>query len=429
MHLTNLNLTDFRSYERLGLALSPGISVLLGDNATGKTTLLEAIYFLATTRSHRSSSDAELINRAAIADMGAPPFSRLLALVERARGDLRVEIVIARDAEREINQQVSGLARKQVKINGVARRAADLIGQVNVVMFAPEDMALVTTAPAARRRYLDMTISQVDHRYMLSLAQYNKVLLQRNALLRDIRDRGRNSSSPAVREEMVYWNGELAQAGAYVSLRRQDFLLRLSALAEPLHEQLVGTGAPLCLLYSSAVAPNVRANLAPTLAAPRPPATPQLAAGIPQVHRLTEQVQTEFAAQLEAARQDEARRGVSLIGPHRDDFSFSLGDGPQASPLAVYGSRGQQRSAILALKLAELALMEQEVGDRPILLLDDILSELDASRRQFLLETVRANPRQVLITGTAAADFEPSFLQDATRYRVAAGRVTELAED
>ncbi len=409
--------------------MPPGLAVFVGDNASGKTSLLESIYFLATTKSQRSSSDAELINTAAVADLGAPPFARLLAEVERARGELSVEIIITRDEAREGNPigNGSGIARKRIKINKVARRAIDLIGQVNVVMFSPEDMTIVTSPPANRRRYLDITNSQIDHRYMLHLSQYNKVLLQRNALLRQMRERQRNPLNPAVKEELRYWDDELAKAGAYIVLRRQDFLIRLAALAAPIHAQLMGGGPALCLDYLGKVAPAARAAMLPELKQARPPATPELPAMLPHAVRLSNKVQDEFATQLAAITVEEARRGVSLLGPHRDDFSFTLGHAPDAMDLGTYGSRGQQRTAILAMKLAEVTLMEQETGDTPILLLDDILSELDASRRQFLLDTVQARPQQqALITATDLDHFTPAFLANASLFRVEGGKVTTI---
>jgi DNA replication and repair protein RecF len=427
MYCTHLDLTDFRLYERLRLALPPQLSVFVGDNASGKTSLLEAIYFLATTKSQRSSSDTELINTAAIADLGAPPFTRLLAEVERARGELAVEIVITRDEAREANPISNGLTRKRIKINKVARRAVDLIGQVNVVMFSPEDMTLITSPPANRRRHLDITISQIDHRYMMHLSQYNKVLLQRNALLRQLRERQRNPLNPAVKEELRYWDDELAKAGAYIVLRRQDFLIRLAALADPIHRQLMGDGPTLCLDYQSKVASTARAAMLPELKQPRPPATPELPAMLPHATRLSGKVQDEFATQLAAITVEEARRGVSLLGPHRDDFSFTLGHDPAAMDLANFGSRGQQRTAILAMKLAEVTLMEQETGDTPILLLDDILSELDANRRQFLLDAVQARPQQqALITATDLDHFTPAFLANASLFRVEDGKVATI---
>ena len=427
MYCTHLDLTDFRLYERLRFTLPPGLAVFVGDNASGKTSLLEALYFLATTKSQRSSSDAELINTAAVADLGAPPFGRLLAEVERARGELSVEIIITRDEARDGNSIGNGIARKRIKINKVARRAIDLIGQVNVVMFSPEDMTIVTSPPANRRRYLDITISQIDHRYMLHLSQYNKVLLQRNALLRQIRERQRNPLNPAVKEELRYWDEEMAKAGAYIVLRRQDFLIRLAALADPIHAQLMGGGPALCLDYLGKVAPAARAAMLPELQQPRPPATPELPAMLPHAVRLSNKVQDEFATQLAAITVEEARRGVSLLGPHRDDFSFTLGRDSDAMDLGTYGSRGQQRTAILAMKLAEVTLMEQETGDTPILLLDDILSELDASRRQFLLDTVQARPQQqALITATDLDHFTPAFLANASLFRAVGGKVSSI---
>src|SRR3954451_13688417 len=245
MFCERLTLDEFRNYTRLDLQLPPGVSVLQGDNASGKTSLVEAVYLLATTRSSRTSSDLELINFAAPNDLGSPPFSRVTAQVERARGPLAVEILVVRDEEPGGPGGLAGSsqARKRIKGNGVARRAIDLVGQVNVGLFTPQDVDLVTGAPALRRRYMDVTVSQMDHRYMRLLSQYMKVLAQRNSLLKSLKDQGRNPMSRDVAEEIAYWDDELARHGAYVVLRRDVFAARLSSRAEAVHHLLAGTDA------------------------------------------------------------------------------------------------------------------------------------------------------------------------------------------
>lgn len=467
MFCTHLLLDEFRNYSHLDYALPAGISVIAGANGSGKTSLLEAIYVLATTRSPRASYDAEMVNTIATADLGLPPFARIAAQVARRSDPVALELIIAREDSRPLTvapgaaPEMAGalppapVARKRIKINNIPRRAVDLIGQINVVLFTPQDVDLVTGDPGGRRRYMDITIAQVDHRYVRALTQYNKVIMQRNALLRQMREQGRSPQSAAVRDELRYWDEELAKAGAYIVLRRQVFVSRLTRLANALHTQLVGaeTGAAtppllpgveaappfkghLQVAYASAVTPTGRAAILPDLAthwatlqaadpAADTPEAARLHARIPHVEALVTRLSGEFLAQLEKLRGDEVRRGVSLLGPHRDDLRFTLGD----LALGAFGSRGQQRTAVLALKLAEVALMRIETGDSPILLLDDILSELDAHRRGFLLRTLAGplapadRPPQVLITTTDWTPFDPGFLAGVARFTVDEGNL------
>jgi DNA replication and repair protein RecF len=447
MHCPYLQLDDFRGYAHLEMELSPGISVFQGENASGKTSLLEAIYLLATSRSSRTNSEIELINIAAETYPGMAPFARVAAQIERRRGSVHLQLVIAREDGRPLDPAGSpALTRKRITINGVARRAVDLIGAVNVVLFTPQDLELVLGEPALRRRYLDITIAQVDHRYVRTLSHYNKLLLQRNALLRTIREQGRNPLGRDVREELRYWDEEVAQAGAYLVLRRDVFVSRLTHLAAAEHAQLAGagptSGGDLQLAYVSAVAPTARATLAADLAAhwaavhaeselagtEQPVEEAILRARIPHVEQRVTLLATEFLDQLDALRAQEVRRGVSLLGPHRDDLSLLLG----GQVLASYGSRGQQRTAVLALKLAEVSLMRAETGDTPILLLDDIVSELDARRRGFLVRALTQpltgadRPPQVLITTTDWSSFDPAFLDHVARYEIVDGELHPL---
>ncbi|HMA34751.1 MAG TPA: DNA replication/repair protein RecF [Chloroflexia bacterium] len=461
MYCTHLHLDEFRNYAHLDCTLPAGISVIQGANGSGKTSLLEAIYLLATTRSVRASYDAELVNTLASADLGVPPFARIVAQVARHAEPISLELVIAREDSRPLAipagaapelaapPATAPIARKRIKINNVPRRAVDLIGEINVVLFTPEDVDLVTGEPALRRRYLDMTIAQVDHRYVRALSQYNKLVLQRNALLRQMREQGRNALAAGVREELRFWDEEMARAGAYIVLRRQVWATRINRLANTIHTQLVGTAtaaasdAPfkghLQVAYASAVAPQARGALAPDLASQwagvqaaageaETPAAARLQARIPHVEGLVTRIAAEMLGQLDKLRGDEVRRGVSLLGPHRDDLRLTLAD----LPLATFGSRGQQRTAVLALKLAEVALMRAETGDSPVLLLDDILSELDTRRRSFLLHALAGplaptdRPPQVLITTTDWTPFDPGFLAGVTRFEVDEGELHAL---
>jgi DNA replication and repair protein RecF len=463
MYCQHLTLDEFRNYRHLSLDLAEGVTVLEGDNASGKTSLLEAVYLLATTRSSRTSSDLELINFAAPNDLGSPPFSRVTAQVERARGPLAVEILVVRDEEPEGPGGLAGAAqaRKRIKVNGVARRAIDLVGQVNVVLFTPQDVDLVTGPPTLRRRYMDVTVSQMDHRYVRLLSQYMKVLAQRNSLLKSVKEQGRNPTSRDVAEEIAYWDDELVRHGSYVVLRRDVFAARLSSRAEAVHHLLAGTDAnhdtpdtrkmlrerrPTAELrfnvaYETSVAPKARAELLPDLLAQMEAdnATANLGSDeytasvdistlrgrIPHLEKHLEAIANEFKNQLVELRTQEVRRGMSVLGPHRDDLLFQLGD----LALSAYGSRGQQRTAVLALKLAEVDLMTAETGDTPILLLDDIMSELDVRRRGYLLSTIGSQEYQALITTADLSGFDSGFLERASLLEVRQGEVEVASED
>ncbi len=407
MYCEKVSLKDFRNYRRLELGLAPGLTVFQGENAAGKTTLLESLYLLATTKSPRAGADQELVNFEAEAEFGAPAFARLVAQVERADGRVEAEILVIRD---DGTGATAGNARKRVKVNGSAARAADLIGKINVVLFSPEDLDLVIGAPTLRRRYLDVTLSQIDHRYLRQWQEYAKIAAQRNSFLRNLRERRRDNrgrrpgGSEPGREELTIWNEALVKSGSYIIKRRREALLALNGRAATLHAHLTGLVSSLLqdpsggfeLVYQ----PSFDLQGAEDEAA----------------------IATHFEAQLAQVRQQELARGVSLAGPHRDDFSFRVG----GSSLGVYGSRGQQRTAVLALKLAEVGWMEAQTGDRPILLLDDILSELDVNRRQYVLDTVQARAEQVLITTTDLELFgDRQALRDvATVYQVEGGKVT-----
>ena len=447
MHCQHLELTDFRNYPSLELLLEPGISVFQGENASGKTSLLEAIYLLATSRSPRTNAEVELVNTQAETFPGVPAFARVGAQVARRRGQVALQLIITREDSRSLDGTATPITRKRITINGVARRAVDLIGAINVVLFTPQDLEMVIGEPALRRRYMDITIAQVDHRYVRTLSHYNKLVLQRNALLRTLREQGRNPLGRDVREELRYWDEEMAQAGAYLVLRREVFVRRLTRLAAAEHLQLAGPppaggSSDLQVGYASAVAPTSRAALAPELdehwagvqaagsgeAGEEPVEDAALRARLPHVEQRITRLATEFLDQLEALRAQEVRRGVSLLGPHRDDLTLRLG----GLDLASFGSRGQQRTAVLAIKLAEVALMRAETGDTPILLLDDIVSELDARRRQFLVRALTeplagaARPPQVLLTTTDWSSFDPAFLAHVARYEITGAEVREI---
>jgi len=410
MRIEHLSLTNFRNYTRLELDF-PGHTILLqGDNAQGKTNLLEAIYYLATTRSPHAGTEHELVNW--LAENQDLPHARLVAQVRKGDGSLRVEITLVRT-------QVGGLNsftpegtqgpryRKYIKVNGVDRRALDLIGQINVVLFLPEDIVLVSGSPGGRRRYLDATLCQIDPHYCRLLQKYNRVLTQRNHLLRTLRERQGDL------DQLFFWDRSLAESGAYLIARRQEVIDELDRLAQAIHLELTGQKERLRLRY------------VPSFDMSRPSSDYQLPLALDWLSEpgldQSGQVAEAFGAQLHKLRRQEILQGMTLIGPHRDDMRFSVG----GVDLTIYGSRGQQRTAALALKLAEVKLIAQKVGEQPILLLDDVMSELDDARRGYLMQMVNG-AQQAILTTTDLKAYSAEFLAGTTLLRVKEGRIEEM---
>lgn len=386
MYCSSLSLTNFRNYKQIDVELPNGPILVLGPNASGKTTLLEALYFLATTKSHRATTDRELVSWDARAELGVPPFARVSAKVQR-RGTQNIEIIVMR----ENAQSDSGVARKRIRVNNLPKRAIDLIGQVNAVMFGPQDLDLIVGSPSLRRRYLDITISQIDPHYVRTLQTYQKVVLQRNSLLKSMAERGRRVWGESEPDQLTYWDDELVQHGSYLLVRRLEVIGHLNRLADGLHSRLAGTGEALEVLYRSTVTDETM----PAITAPS-----------------EESVREKYRERLRLGRTEELRRAVTLAGPHRDDIQFTVG----GVDMGIYGSRGQQRSVILAVKLAEVELMHEATGEMPLLLLDDVVSELDPERRRYLLEAVLERRQQVLVTATDLIPVGREFLARASLF-------------
>jgi DNA replication and repair protein RecF len=410
MRIESLSLTNFRNYARLEMDF-PGHTVLLqGDNAQGKTNLLEAIYYLATTRSPHAGAEHELVNW--LAENQDLPHARLVAQVRKGDSSLRIEITLVRTQSSRAN---SPRYRKHIKVNGVNKRALDLIGQVNVVLFLPEDIDLVGGSPSGRRRYLDATLCQIDPRYCRILQKYNRVLTQRNHLLRTLREREGGLN------QLLFWDRSLVENGAYLVARRQEAISELDRLAQAIHLELTGQKERLRLRYEPSFDPSRPPpsdyQLPLELDLPSEPAIYQPGTDLGQVAEA-------FRAQLREIRRREFLRGMSLIGPHRDDLRFSVG----GIDLTIYGSRGQQRTAALALKLAEVKLISQKVGEQPILLLDDVMSELDDARRGYLMQMIDG-AQQAILTTTDLKDYSIEFLTEATLLRVREGRIEEIVSE
>ncbi|RME85756.1 MAG: DNA replication/repair protein RecF [Caldilineae bacterium] len=405
MLLRHLSLTNFRNYVRLELDLAPGLSIVQGENAQGKSNLLEAIAYLATSRSPRAGSDAELVNW--LVREEPYPYARLAAEVEKHQRVERLDITLlpARNNHRY---------RKQVRINGVNRRAIDLVGLMPVVLFRPEDVELVAGTPQQRRRYLDIALCQMEPPYCRALSEYNKTLSQRNALLRHLAEGG---GDPV--QELRFWNDKLAETGSLVMAKRQWFINRLEREASLRHLDLSGGFERLRLRYLPSFDPGIR----PEPRQRRYPSTASLRErGVAYEALTPEQVRASFLAHLQAGLSRDLAAGMTLLGPHRDDLGFYLGE----YNLRTYGSRGQQRTAALAARLAEVTIMTEAGGTAPILLMDDVMSELDATRRAMLVEALTSVP-QAIVTTTDWEDFQTPLLEHATRLTVHAGQLTRLS--
>ena len=335
MLLTRMTVQNFRNYEALELEFAPGLSVFTGRNAQGKTNILEAIHVLCTGRSHRTPRDKEMILH-----------DQEMIFAERAYISATCR---QRDGDHEIEVALTHRGRKAVRVNGSSiTRLGDLMGHMNAVMFSPEDLNLIKDGPAWRRRFMDMTLSQVKGGYFFTLQQYQRALMQRNELLKLIGREGRGE------ETMEIWELQLAQAGAALTLQRREFAEFLSENARDIHGRLTQGQEVLEITYESSLSGSRQEREAQLLEA------------------------------LERNRQRDIRFGSTSAGPHRDDLAVRI-NGADARTDA---SQGQRRTAVLAMKLAELKLMEDMSGEAPLLLLDDVFSELDGSRRDMLQEYI-----------------------------------------
>jgi len=398
MRLTHLSLTNFRNFTRLDTDVPSGTVMLVGDNAQGKTSLLEAIYFLATLTSFHASSDKQLINF--IEARQTLAVGRIVADFSRGEENHRMEVRIIQ----EPNGQNGGThLRKEVLLDGVKRKSGEAIGQFNAVLFLPQMMGVIEGGPEERRRYLNLALAQVILHYQSALAEYNKALLQRNALLKQLYERKGDTS------QLDYWDDQIATFGAQLIHARIRAVQELERLAARTHRELTHANEVLRLSYQPAYDPL--------------PQTPgqfalPLDAAVDRAGFSQEQIRKGFLECLQKLRLEEIARGITTIGPHRDELRF-LANGID---LGTYGSRGQARSAILALKIAEVAWMHTKSGHWPTLLLDEVLAELDTQRRYDLLERLTQS-EQVLLSTTDLGLFTPEFVQKATVWRVAGGRV------
>ncbi|MCH8814599.1 MAG: DNA replication/repair protein RecF [Chloroflexi bacterium] len=384
MRLRRLQLFDYRNFHRLDLAVSRNLAVFIGENAQGKSNLLEAIYLLVTMRAVRADTDVQLIRREIWSDV--QPAARVVGHIETADGLLKVEVaVVARQGANNL------IATKSVRVNGSARRLADAVGRITAVLFTADDLETVTGSPSPRRRFIDIALSQVDGEYSEALRQYEKVVPQRNSLLKRIRE------GQAGRDELEFWDTKLANHGGLILHRRAVALERLGHLAAEAHASLAFDEV-LDVRY-------------------RPRVDGMDADSFVDQSRSAKTLRDCLHLGLNR----DIAAGMTLNGPHRDDIEFIL-DGASASGFA---SRAQQRTIALALRLAEARFLRERREEAPLLLLDDILSEMDGGRRKSVLGAL-AGMGQTLVTGTDFDRFPAEFTSEGELLRVEAGTVAPL---
>ncbi len=386
MWIRHLSLTHFRNYRKQEIDLVKGLTLLLGGNAQGKSNLLEAVFLLATTRSERAGTDADLIDWAALKDV--QPVARVAAQVERADGPLELEVVVAGRLSKARAAQWA--ASKRLRVNGVPRRSVDMVGQLTAVLFTTDDLDLITGPPSGRRRYLDVTLSQLDTQYFRARQQYEKVIAQRNALLRRIQ------SGEAKQDELDFWDEELARDGALIMIERSKAADALAQHAYAAHKKLSGGSEEFSITYL----PRLEGWDAKRILKKGD----DLLGAIVDAHR--------------AGRPRDIGSGLTLTGPHRDDLSFLLNGVAAAS----FASRGQQRTAALSLRLAEATYMADRKGDLPVVLLDDVLSELDEARRHAVLHSL-GDWDQLLMTSADQDRFDIELPPDTKTFRVKNGTI------
>ena len=396
MRLTHLSLTNFRNFARLDVEIPKGATLVVGRNAQGKTSLLEAVYFLATLNSFHAENDRQLINF--IEGRRPLAVARLQATYLRGERQHQLEVRIIKEQARNGIDR----SRKEVLLDGAKKKAGEVAGLFQAVLFLPQMLQIVEGTPRHRRRYLDLALSQVQPHYAAVLNEYENVLSQRNALLKQLYD------SRNVNGQLDFWDERLSLHAAQLLAARFRAVQELDALAGRLHHELTRGGEVLRLNYQ----PSYDPMPAPTkqrvlLHEPTDRSAVEVA-----------KIESGFLSALKAMRGEDLARGSTGLGPHRDELRF-LGNGVD---LGSYGSRGQVRTTLLTLKLAELEWMRSRSGFQPVLLLDEVLAELDELRRADLLARL-GNRLQVLLTTTDFNLFTPEFLAHAKRWQIEDGRL------
>ena len=357
MIVKSLELSSFRNYRTLKMDFAEGTNILYGNNAQGKTNILEAVYLSGTTKSHKGSKDREMIQ------FGSEE-SHIRVCVEKQEKQFQIDMHLKKN-------RTKGIAINQIPI----KKASELFGILNIVFFSPEDLNIIKNGPSERRRFMDLELCQLDKIYLNDLARYNRILNQRNKLLKDI------NFKPDLKDTLPVWDMQLIEYGRRIIKRRREFVYQLNEIVTQIHEKISGGKEKMILTYE----PNIREDF--------------------------------FEQELSRICEKDIKSGLTTIGPHRDDLLFSIGD----VDIRKFGSQGQQRTSALSLKLSEIELVKKIIHETPVLLLDDVLSELDSSRQNYLLDNI--NNTQTIITCTGLDEFIKNRFQINRVFEVVAGEV------
>lgn len=363
MIIKSIELADYRNYNSLKLQFDKGTNILYGDNAQGKTNILEAIFVAATTKSHKGSKDKEIIH------------------FDREEAHIRTYLE-KEGVETRVDMHLRSSKSKGIAVDGQKlKKAADLLGLCNVVFFSPEDLGIIKNGPSERRRFVDMELCQLDSFYLYNLNHYNKIVNQRNKLLKDM------YMNPDLKETLSIWDMQLVSFGSKIIERRRLFADQLNEIIYEIHKKLSGDKEELKIKYE----PDVEID--------------------------------EFEKKLKYSQDRDMKSKMTSVGPHRDDFSFMVGN----IDIRKFGSQGQQRTAALSLKLSEIELVKKITKDTPVLLLDDVLSELDSNRQNYLLNSI--GDIQTIITCTGLEEFVNNRFEINRIFKVSEGTVACMNED
>jgi DNA replication and repair protein RecF len=399
MFLRHLSLTNFRKFTRLDIDLPKQVVLLNGDNAQGKTTVLEAIYFLAAFTSFQTHADRQIVNLEE-AKSNSLTVARIVAEYQRNKSKHRLEARLILEPVGVLNGQ---RLRKEVLLDGVKKPVSEIIGHFNAVIFVPQMSQIIEGSPEERRRYLNLALAQSTPAYARVLSEYNQGITQRNALLKSLNERGGNS------DQLEVWDEALSRLGAQIILWRIQAIQRIEYLASRVHLELTHGNEILRLAYEPAFDP---------LPKPDGQLGLKMDTAVDRSGLELDNIQSGFRERLRELRNEEIARGVTTIGPHRDELRFLAND----IDLGNFGSRGQIRTVLLSLKLAEVNWMKERTGEWPVILLDEVMAELDVQRRADLLKYV-GESEQVLFTTTDLNLFTPEFVEKAEVWKVGNGRV------
>jgi DNA replication and repair protein RecF len=393
VHLKHLSLTNFRNFTRLDIDVPRRSVLLVGDNAQGKTSVLEAIYFLAALTSFQTNADRQMVNF--LEARNTPAVSRIVGEYVRGNRTHKLEVRLILEPSGVNGQRL----RKEILLDGVKKQTSDAIGKFNAVVFVPQMSQIIEGGPDERRRYLNLALAQAVPAYAGILSDYTKALEQRNALLKSLAERGGNA------DQLEVWDETLARFGAQIIQWRIAAVQELEKQAAQIHLELTRGDEVLRLAYEPSFDPLPKIAL-------------KLDAPVDRSSVELKDIQRGFLDRLRGLRSEEIVRGVTTIGPHRDELRFLA----NKIDLGDYGSRGQIRTALLSLKLAEVAWIKSRTTQWPVILLDEVMAELDLNRRADLLKYL-GEAEQSLLTATDLHMFTPGFVEEAKVWRVKNGKV------